>query len=83
MPLTMTVLESGTSKVMPSFSSIEGMGPNVAQGLQEAAKQGPYTSVQNLRNRAKVSQTLLDKMESFGILAGLPKDDQISFMDFI
>ncbi|MBR3436580.1 MAG: hypothetical protein IKG97_02365, partial [Lachnospiraceae bacterium] len=68
-------------QLMPSFSSIEGMGPNVAQALQEAAKQGPYTSVQNLRNRAKVSQTLLDKMESYGILSGLPKDDQISFSD--
>ena len=70
-------------QLMPSFGSIEGMGPNVAQALQEAAKQGPYTSIQNLKSRAKVSQTLLDKMESFGILSGLPKDDQISFMDFI
>ncbi len=70
-------------QLMPSFAAIEGMGPNAAQALQEAAKAGPYTSIENLKNRARISQTLVDKMASFGILRDLPKDDQISILDFL
>ena len=70
-------------QLMPSFITIEGLGLNVAVEFQEAAKNGPFTSLQNLRSRAKLSQPLTEKLASLGLLSGLPKDDQISFMDFI
>ena len=69
-------------KIMPSLSSIDGMGEKAAEAVKEATKDGPYTSLENFRNRTKVPKTVIDKMVEFGILKGLPESDQLSF-DFL
>lgn len=66
-------------KIMPSISSIDGMGEKAAEAVMEAAKDGPYTSLENFRNRTKVSKTILDKMVELGILSDLPESDQLTF----
>ena len=69
-------------KIMPSFSSIDGMGEKAAELAMLAAKDGAYTSLENFQNRTKVSKTLTDKMKELGILEGLPESDQLTF-DFL
>ena len=69
-------------KIMPSFASIEGMGEKAAEQLEEAAKQGLFLSQQELRDRAKVSNTVVEKMAELGILGDMPKQNQLSF-DFM
>jgi DNA polymerase-3 subunit alpha (Gram-positive type) len=69
-------------KIMPSLSSIDGMGEKAAEAVKEATKDGPYTSLDNFRMRTKISKTSIDKMVELGILAGLPESDQLSF-DFL
>lgn len=66
-------------KIMPSLSSIDGMGEKAAEAVKEATKDGPYTSLDDFRNRTKVSKTIIDKMVEFGILSGLPESDQLQF----
>ena len=66
-------------KIMPSLSSIDGMGEKAAEAVKEATKDGPYTSLEDFRNRTKVSKTIIDKMVEFGILSGLPESDQLQF----
>lgn len=66
-------------KIMPSFLSIEGMGETAAQQLEDAASQGLFLSQQELRNRSKVSGSVIDKMAELGILGDMPKDSQLSF----
>ena len=69
-------------KIMPSFSSIDGMGEKAAELAMQAAADGPYTSLENFRDRTKVSKTLTDKMKELGILGNLPESDQLTF-DFL
>ena len=49
---------------------------------EEAAKQGRFLSQQELRDRSKVSGTVIDKMAELGILGDMPKNSQLSF-DFL
>lgn len=66
-------------KIMPSFTSIEGMGDNAARQLEEAAAQGEFLSQQEIRDRGKVSGTTVSKMAALGILGDLPENSQLTF----
>ena len=70
-------------KLMPSLSTIEGLGDKAADAVVEAAAEGPFLSLDDFRTRTKVSQTIIDLMVDLGILVGLPKSNQISLMDFL
>lgn len=70
-------------KLMPSLNSIDGMGDKAAEGVVEAAKEGPFTSCENFKNRSKVSGTIVEKMRQLGLLGNLPLSDQMSLLDFI
>ena len=68
---------------MPSFNSIAGLGEKAAIALEEAAAQGPFLSLDDLRARSKLSKTVVDKMVELGILKGLPESNQLSLFDFV
>lgn len=68
-------------KLMPSLASIEGMGEKAAKEVEAAAKDGPYLSLDDFRQRTKVPQTVIDKMAEMGIFGDLPKSNQLSLFD--
>ena len=68
-------------KIMPSLNSIDGLGETAAESIVEAAKGGPFLSKDDFRERAKVSQTVADKLGELGILGDLPESNQISLFD--
>ncbi|MFI3213445.1 MAG: PolC-type DNA polymerase III [Eubacteriales bacterium] len=69
-------------KLMPSLSSIEGLGEKAAEQVVEAAKDGAYLSKDDFRVRTKVSKTVIDLMDSMNLLGDLPESNQISLFDF-
>ncbi len=69
-------------KLMPSLSSIEGVGESAADAIMEAAKDGPFLSKDDFRERTKVSKTVVDLMSELGILGKLPESNQLSLFDF-
>ena len=69
-------------KLMPSFSSIDGLGDIAAVSIAEAAKDGPFLSKDDFRERTKVSKTLIDLMSDLGLLGDLPESNQLSLFDF-
>ncbi|MCD8222241.1 MAG: PolC-type DNA polymerase III [Clostridiales bacterium] len=69
-------------KLMPSFTSIAGMGQKAAESLQDAAMDGPFLSREDLRTRGKVSKTMCDLMGDMGLLGDLPEENQLSLFDF-
>jgi DNA polymerase-3 subunit alpha (Gram-positive type) len=69
-------------KIMPSLASIDGMGEKAAAQLKEAAKDGIFLSQEELRDRAKISKTVCEKMAELGILGDMPEQGQLSF-DFL
>ncbi len=70
-------------KLMPSLSSIDGLGEKAADQIVEAAKDGPFLSKDDFRERAKVSKTNADLMGELGLLGNIPESNQISLFDFV
>ena len=69
-------------KIMPSLSSIDGLGEKAADAIVEAAKDGPFLSKDDFRQRTKVSKTVVDLMDTLNLLGNLPESNQISLFDF-
>ena len=67
--------------LMPSLSSIDGLGDRAADAIVEAAKAGPFLSKDDFRDRTKVSKTVTDLMDSLHLLGNLPESNQISLFD--
>ena len=70
-------------KLMPSLNSIDGLGEKAADAIVEAAKDGPFLSKDDFRQRTKVSKTIIDLMDSLHLLGELPESNQISLFDFV
>ena len=70
-------------KIMPSLNSIEGLGEKAADAIVEAAKDGPFLSKDDFRNRTKVSKTVIELMDSLNLLGNMPESNQISLFDFM
>lgn len=68
-------------KLMPSFSTIEGLGEKAAEAVEEESKKGRYLSVDDFRTRTKVSKTVTDVMSSLGLFGDLPQSNQLSLFD--
>jgi DNA polymerase-3 subunit alpha (Gram-positive type) len=69
-------------KLMPSFNSIDGLGDNAAVAIAEAAKDGPFLSKEDFRERTKVPKTVVDLMGDLGLLGDIPESNQLSLFDF-
>ena len=69
-------------KLMPPLSSIEGMGDKAAEAVEVASMDGPYLSKDDFRQRTKVSKTVIDLMDEFGVFGDLPETNQLSIFDF-
>ena len=70
-------------KLLPPFSSIEGMGDKAAETLAIAASQKEFLSKDDLKERGKISATICDTMDRLGILPDLPESNQLSMFDFM
>ncbi len=70
-------------KIMPSLNSIDGLGEKAADAIVEAAKDGPFLSKDDFRDRSKASKTIVEMLDSLGILGDLPESNQISLFDFM
>ena len=68
-------------KLMPSLNSIDGLGEKAADAIVEAAKDGPFLSKDDFRQRTKVSKTVIDMMDNMHLLGDLPESNQISLFD--
>ena len=69
-------------KLLPPFSSIDGMGEKAADAVEMAASGGKYLSKDDFRQRTKVSKTVVDLMDELGILGDMPESNQLSIFDF-
>lgn len=69
-------------KLMPSLSSIDGLGEKAAEGIVDAVKDGPFLSKEDFQNRTKVTKTICDLMADLGLLGDLPESNQLSLFDF-
>jgi DNA polymerase-3 subunit alpha (Gram-positive type) len=67
----------------PALSSIAGMGTVAAESTHRAAQEKPFSSIEDLRKRAKIGNAAVELLKKFGCLKGLPESDQLCFFDVI
>ncbi|MCR4624713.1 MAG: PolC-type DNA polymerase III [Lachnospiraceae bacterium] len=69
-------------KLMPSLSTINGLGDKAAEQIEDASSRYKYVSRQDFKSKCKIGESTVETMAELGILDMLPKSDQMSFEDF-
>ena len=70
------------NKLMPSLSSVSGLGDKAAEQICDAAAHGQFLSLDDFKKRCKVGDTVVQTLLELGVLAGLPESNQMSLEDF-
>lgn len=70
-------------KLMPSFATIDGLGDKAAEMIEDEAGKEHFLSMEDFKNRCKVSSTNIETMERLGLFGELPHTNQISLLDFM
>ncbi len=70
-------------KLLPPFTSIDGMGDKAAEMMENAQNGEKYLSKDDFRERTKASKTMVDKMSELGLLGDLPESNQLSLFEML
>ena len=65
-------------KIRPPFNSIPGMGPIAAESLYNTAKKEEFMCIDEIRQKAKVGDSIIELLREYGCLNGIPESNQIS-----
>ncbi|HHY36064.1 MAG TPA: PolC-type DNA polymerase III [Firmicutes bacterium] len=63
--------------LLPPFTALPGVGQGAANNIVQAREEGPFTSVEDLRIRARLSRNVIEALRRSGCLAHLPETDQL------
>ncbi len=69
-------------RLMPALDTIEGLGDKAADAVESAAKNGPFLSKDDFRDRTKVSKTVIELMDDLRIFGDIPESNQMSLFDY-
>lgn len=64
--------------LIPPFNAVDGLGTNAAINIVEARKKGEFLSKEDLRERSKISKTVLEYLDQHGCLEGMEEKNQLS-----
>ncbi|HML31534.1 PolC-type DNA polymerase III [Sporomusa sphaeroides] len=62
--------------LLPPLGSLQGVGVSAAQNIVAARQGKPFSSIEDLRSRSRVSKTVIDILKTHGCLEGLDDSDQ-------
>ncbi|MBT1279934.1 PolC-type DNA polymerase III [Thermoanaerobacter sp. CM-CNRG TB177] len=64
--------------LLPPLNSLEGVGIQAAKTIAQERENGKFLSVEDFRNRTKVSKTVIEILKQHGCLNDLPESNQLS-----
>lgn len=64
--------------IRPPLNALQGVGINAAKSIVEARTQREFISIEDLRERARVTKTVIEALQQQGVLKNLPETSQIS-----
>ena len=67
--------------IIPPFTSIDGLGDAVGDSVVEARKERPFTSIENIKKRTRLSGTHIETLQKMGVLNGFSESDQLTIFD--
>lgn len=68
-------------KIRPALCSVKGLGEKAAKNVVQVREESPFSSKEDLKQRGKLSETVIDLLTKIGTLDGVPERDQMSFFD--
>ena len=69
--------------ILPPLNAFAGVGDAAADALMEAAKDGPFLSQDDLKNRSGANKAVIETLAENGVLKGIPESSQIGFFDMM
>ena len=73
---TKFLVEDG--KIRPPLNSIPGLGTVAAEGIVKAREEEKFMSIDDLKIRAKVGNSVTDVLKDYGCLKGMSQSNQMS-----
>ncbi len=73
---TKFIVEEGG--IRPPLNSIPGLGTVAAQGIEKARQEGKFMSIDDMKIRSKVGDSVAELLKKFGCLEGMSQSNQIS-----
>jgi len=70
-------------RVMMPFNAVNGIGDTAAVSLAEAYAERPFSTLDDVRDRTKLSGTNIDDLKKHGLFAGLPESAQLSLFELM
>ena len=70
------------NKLLPPLSSLVGVGTVAARNIAKARKDGEFSSIQDLVQRAGINKTAVEALKKHGSLNGMEETNQISLFGF-
>ena len=64
--------------IRPPLNSIAGLGTVAAQGIEKARQEGKFMSIDDMKIRSKVGDSVAELLKKFGCLDGMSQSNQIS-----
>ena len=64
--------------IRPPLNSIPGLGTVAAESIEKAKKDGKFMSIDDLRYRAKIGNSVIDLLKRFECLKGMTQSNQMS-----
>ncbi|WP_129597009.1 PolC-type DNA polymerase III [Anaerophilus nitritogenes] len=66
------------NKLLPPLRALQGVGENAAKSICEARENGEFISIEDIRERTKVTKTVIETLKNHGCLFNLPDTNQLS-----
>ena len=76
------IVDHEKQMIIPPFNVMEGLGLSAAETVVEARNNHPFSSIEDLSARTKLSQQHIETLKKWGVLKDLPESDQLTLFDF-
>ena len=75
---TRFTIDRAANQVIPSLTCVNNLGASVAEQIVAARNQHPFTSIQDLKERGRVGDKLIEVLRELNALGDLPEDEQMT-----
>ena len=64
--------------LLPPLCTVPGLGENAAFNVVEARKEGEFDTIEEFKDRTKVSKSVIELLKQNGVLDGIPETNQLT-----
>ncbi|MCK7487181.1 MAG: hypothetical protein MZU97_17955 [Bacillus subtilis] len=75
------MISSNQKALLIPFIALDSLGVAAAQSVVEARKLKPFISKQDVKERTKLTKTLLERLDELGAMDDLRDESQLSLFD--